>query len=961
MLLKKSIILVTSIIIICISLDTAQGKKSVFIISKHDESHVQAYAIVGNQVVLQANVDISAYNPGKMAVANAIWPEKELMFITYEGSGIVVWSSTKTLQKLGEFDTNISDCAGIVVDKDKELIYIIPRDTEYLYSYFFDDSHNTLVFEQTNELQSSSGYIAGWGLALDEANDILYVTDESNRVHYYDTDDWSLEGYIDITVDGTDREAVGIAVDPVRGFMYTGAFHGQEGYHEYLVGTEISSPNNSIGVLVEGDSSDEEAIGLAVDVDTGYVYVTTDDDDFRVYGSYDSNLALLHTEENNDIANPAGVAIAGGNAIYKPPFATLTFDKDEVSEDCVSPGDYITYTISYDANGTAVHGVNIVDFLPREVDVNGLSPLGVYDSLRHTITWSIGYLPPDEANVVTLSVRVNDLAEPNGTITNCFEIESDEYYSGHSGPLCADTNVCCRATDIIYVDEDRWAGIQTGVSWYAAYTDLQDALSTARHCDCNQIWVAEGTYKPTTEPPYVQATFKLVDGVPLYGGFVGTETSLDQRNWMLNDTTLTGDIDSDGDGDASYVVTASDANEATIDGFIITMGGSAGIRCDSSSATIRHNRIRKNSSGIWCQGSNSNISNCLIENNGWDGVHCLTNSSLTIRNCEIRNNGGYGVGCISISTALIENNWIHHNASEGIFFESAASEPLVRNNTVVGNTWNGGYAGITTWYTEPNVTNCIVWGNDAGSLDGTFGDVTYSCIEGNPVYTGTRNINTDPNFVNDPNDPNNYHLAHDSPCVDTGDPNFDPNDPNETNFDPNDPNATDIDGEHRTIDGDANDTRIIDMGADEYYWSPADFDKNKKVDFVDYAMFAKAWRTTPNDINDYDDMFDLADNDAIDYNDLALFCKDWLWEAGWTKSFACGMGRGMGGMALESQQMMEASYPAEPKTQPVQTEPPDPEEVLKWLEELWLTNELLRKMITEDEWLKFIEAIKEEI
>jgi hypothetical protein len=232
---------------------------------------------------------------------------------------------------------------------------------------------------------------------------------------------------------------------------------------------------------------------------------------------------------------------------------------------------------------------------------------------------------------------------------------------------------------------------------------------------------------------------------------------------------------------------------------------------------------------------------------------------------------------------------------------------------------------------------------------------------GNPVYTGTRNINTDPNFVNDPNDPNNYHLAHDSPCVDTGDPNFDPNDPKETNFDPNDPNGTDIDGEHRTIDGDANDTRIIDMGADEYYWSPADFDKNKKVDFVDYAMFAKAWRTTPNDINDYDDMFDLADNDAIDYNDLALFCKDWLWEAGWTKSFACGMGRGMGGMALESQQMMEASYPAEPKTQPVQTEPPDPEEVLKWLEELWLTNELLRKMITEDEWLKFIEAIKEEI
>jgi hypothetical protein len=35
----------------------------------------------------------------------------------------------------------------------------------------------------------------------------------------------------------------------------------------------------------------------------------------------------------------------------------------------------------------------------------------------------------------------------------------------------------------------------------------------------------------------------------------------------------------------------------------------------------------------------------------------------------------------------------------------------------------------------------------------------------------------------------------------------------------------------------------------------------------------------------------------------------------------------------------------------------DIEEILKWLADLWLTDEEVRKMITEDEWLKFIEAV----
>jgi len=43
------------------------------------------------------------------------------------------------------------------------------------------------------------------------------------------------------------------------------------------------------------------------------------------------------------------------------------------------------------------------------------------------------------------------------------------------------------------------------------------------------------------------------------------------------------------------------------------------------------------------------------------------------------------------------------------------------------------------------------------------------------------------------------------------------------------------------------------------------------------------------------------------------------------------------------------------------TEDADIEEILKWLEELWLTDEEVRKIISEDEWLKFIESVKDAI
>ncbi|MCA9055455.1 MAG: DUF1080 domain-containing protein, partial [Planctomycetaceae bacterium] len=89
-----------------------------------------------------------------------------------------------------------------------------------------------------------------------------------------------------------------------------------------------------------------------------------------------------------------------------------------------------------------------------------------------------------------------------------------------------------------------------GRSWADAYQDLQTALEQARPSDSGvkEIWIAKGTYLPAAASGPRTATFQLIDGVSLYGGFDGRETQLAQRNVVQNRTILSGDLKGDSDG-----------------------------------------------------------------------------------------------------------------------------------------------------------------------------------------------------------------------------------------------------------------------------------------------------------------------------------------------------------------------------------------------------------------------------
>lgn len=145
------------------------------------------------------------------------------------------------------------------------------------------------------------------------------------------------------------------------------------------------------------------------------------------------------------------------------------------------------------------------------------------------------------------------------------------------------------ASSPIYVNHSA-TGANDGSSWENAYTHLNSALTAATSGD--EIWVARGVYLPGTA---VTHTFQISPGIAVYGGFVGTETVRDQRDWQANPTILSGDIDNNDtkdtrgvalrpehiNGQNAYHVVLFDMREIThtamtkatiLDGFIITAG-----------------------------------------------------------------------------------------------------------------------------------------------------------------------------------------------------------------------------------------------------------------------------------------------------------------------------------------------------------------------------------------------------
>jgi hypothetical protein len=374
---------------------------------------------------------------------------------------------------------------------------------------------------------------------------------------------------------------------------------------------------------------------------------------------------------------------------------------------------------------------------------------------------------------------------------------------------------------VYYVDADA-PGANNGLNWCDAWNDLQDALDVATAGD--EIWVADGTYKPTGPGGPRSTTFLLVSGAAIYGGYAGCgEPEPDERDIDSYPTVLSGDLNGDdngfiNNGENSYnVVRANYTGQGTVlDGLTIT-GGNAnywdvyqrggGIRLLDAELVIRSCRIAWNSAGLTGggiglrEGSDLILADSTIAyNDSFDGggIGFKDASSATVVNCKIvsnsasGNDGGAFTESSEVTTftnTLIANNVAHSAGGIGGTRLNLTNCTIV-DNTATGSSIGGVYCGLST------ITNCAIWGNNPVGAYGsqlTVADdttVRYSDVQGGRdqvrkigTYTvltwGDGNIGDAPDDGDNPlfvdpdgpdddpgTDDDDYRIGTLSPCID---------------------------------------------------------------------------------------------------------------------------------------------------------------------------------------------------
>ncbi|TKJ39929.1 hypothetical protein CEE37_09330 [candidate division LCP-89 bacterium B3_LCP] len=204
-------------------------------------------------------------------------------------------------------------------------------------------------------------------------------------------------------------------------------------------------------------------------------------------------------------------------------------------------------------------------------------------------------------------------------------------------------------------------------------------------------------------------------------------------------------------------------------------------------AVIRNNLIIGNTSEI---GFGSillySLNSCLfthniVSGNYGRGLHvsgCTYNFSISYN--IISNNAG-GIYSNDNLDSIVGNTIYRNSPGSGIYCTDYAN-PLIKDNTLFQNTSEIGGA-IYCFNSSPTLTQDIFWENNPQSFQFEVNPLPLIeyCDIGDTLWPGIGNINEDPLFVNP--DLNDYRLQWGSPCIDSGDPNPQYNDPDSTRAD----------------------------------------------------------------------------------------------------------------------------------------------------------------------------------
>jgi thermitase len=586
------------------------------------------------------------------------------------------------------------------------------------------------------------------------------------------------------------------------------------------------------------------------------------------------SIIMQSVDHLDSLTTPQQLCVSGGRLnIYN---ALLHCSPLSVSKTDNAPGGGIgfnsrlTYTIDYNYANTnptwtkTLHNVTLTDYLPPEILHTNVTPSGSgsYNSAAHTVTWNLGTLSPGHGGSVTVAVTVGNTSPTAEYIANTVSLTCTE---GNSVSAVRNTPWCYK---VFNNSKSKW------------YSTINSAVTDSN--DGDVITLYPGSYGETLDLGSRRLTLQgsnpadrsVVARTAILTSFISDSYTgipaisiSGSSGIVLNGLTIIGDADA----------IESENSTLTIRNCIIQSGsGCSGISVNGGSADVNSCEISPmgysdyGNAGIYQYYTTSNVSvsNSVINCQQVSyGIDCEI-GTLTVKNCKIMNASVRGVSVDGASAFSVSNSIICGNYSgiwtgnftassqicdnmvyrnhDGIYLTSNVNgAPItVKNNTSV---YNIGYGLLLQ--NSATVNNMILWGN--GTPVNGNPAITYSCIQGTPLYSGVGNTNSDPGFVHA--DTNDFHLASgSSPCVDTG---------TGTGS-----GETDIDGDPRKIG------TAVDMGADEF--NPS-FSPSGRVSLPDLARLAKYWNTSWVGMS-FADLFDFENDNRLNFKNFKIFATHWL-------------------------------------------------------------------------------------
>lgn len=339
-------------------------------------------------------------------------------------------------------------------------------------------------------------------------------------------------------------------------------------------------------------------------------------------------------------------------------------------------------------------------------------------------------------------------------------------------------------------------GTGDGTSWTNASGDLQKMIDELADNNpqnlAGEVWVAAGTYEPRTQlisGTGYSASFRMRDGISVYGGFAGTESSKQERTmktdgmpWDFDHETILQAAYYDADNlkwennkwtqtsDSRHVVWfAPMAGEAPftrvtiLDGVTIRGGYAQG-------GTGLDDFMTDRGGGVYMDGANAYLTNCVVKENyatgNGGGIYLRdgrVQTSLVYNNNADANGGAVYVDNRGlVHRSMLANNSAHNGAGVYLHNEADNDHPeylilstcVVSNNTMTGNgavyCGKGGVLMQNTIINNHCVTATDATDANASQTAGIYAD-EYALVLNSVIWNNQKNDGTNiPMYARNP-------------------------------------------------------------------------------------------------------------------------------------------------------------------------------------------------------------------